>query len=491
MQVALTVPELVAQGRFKESLEAIRALPQDRRRTPDIMLAEAESLMETGDLQRASLAAERTLQGQTNPVVRVKSLRFLGQIAFNEGDGRRCGEFLRLARSIAFESRAEMPDLHAAILLITWRLLGGTKEYGASEVDFNELRRAVLRSGSAHSIVELRAGVAELEARKSNPHEALRHLECARDLLQAHPNMWLEGLIDNHTSHVFAILGDTDKAVSSALQSIERTAISGHFRVRLSAQINLADLYRQSGELDLAADTLYGVLRAVGSHAHLQAAALDGLVNVSLSNNDLGAARAAFGQLLALRRHNLKHLNSSWFRLSEMFSRARLFEVGGNRVRAYNLMRRGCLRRGRSRRGQHRLLRLPTPLSTDRVELADPRISYVTLRVGDSQAALRSRDNLNFRNVCLHVRPTVRARRRDSHCRSRRARHISVVGPTASSPSPDRLQHLCAARRSLALRQALLSLGRSCPAGVVFGTRSDQRITASIRNIRLSLFPTQ
>src|SRR5262249_46312963 len=151
-------------------------------------------------------------------------------------------------------------ELFASVLLVRWRLFARMSNAGIADADFEELRRAVIRSGSPHHLAELRLCVAEVEATKASPHEALRHLEHARRLLESYPNLWLEGVTHNHTSNVFAILGDLENALAAGQRAVSCTSVSGHFRVRMAAQINVAELHILKGEFDIAERLLKGVL---------------------------------------------------------------------------------------------------------------------------------------------------------------------------------------------------------------------------------------
>ena len=335
---------LLRQGQFSEASDLIRTLPVEMRRQPDLSVIEAEVLIETGDLTKGLQLATQVFETVPEGELRALTLRMMGQVAFYRGDADGSRASLRQARDLALTFRKTNADLFASILLVRWRLFSRMANFGIADADFDELRRAVIRSGSPHHMVELRVCVAEVEARKSSPHEALRHLSHARNLLKSYPNVWLEGMINNHTSNVFAILGDLDNAIEFGLRAVSCTDVSGHFRIRMAAHINLAELHITRGDYDSAQRLLASVLAQTGSHPHLEAAALDALAKLQLAKGEIQLAKEAFGRILALRRRKLRGITTQWDGLSELFSRARILEADNRRERARHLLAIGITR---------------------------------------------------------------------------------------------------------------------------------------------------
>ena len=148
----------------------------------------------------------------------------------------------------------------------------------------------------------------------------------------------------NHTSNVFAILGDSENALAFAVRALACTEISGHFRVKMAAQINQAEIQISRGLLADAERSLKPVLAQVGSHVHLQAAALDAAAKLYLAEGRTSAAKDCFRQILDLRRRKLRGMTSQWDGLSELFSRVNILDVEGRRERAMHLLERGIAR---------------------------------------------------------------------------------------------------------------------------------------------------
>jgi DNA-binding NtrC family response regulator/tetratricopeptide (TPR) repeat protein len=334
----------IRTGHFREALNAVQGLPSDVRRAPSLALTEAELLVETGELDRGLALATRAYSSTADAESKTMALRIMGQVAFYQGDAEESKNRLRQAKELAESLRRTNRELYASVLLVRWRLFSRVRTLGIGTADFDELRRAVLRSGSPHHLAELRISVAEDEARKFSPHEALRHLEHARRLLDAYPNSWLEGMAYNHTSNVFSILGDTENAMAFAARAVSCTDVSGHFRVRIAAQVNYAELQISRGLLEEAGRSLKLVLAQVGTHVHLKAGALDAAARLYLRQGDTQSARRCFREILDLRRQRPRGMTIQWDLLTELFSRANILQVEGRTERAMHLLKRGIAR---------------------------------------------------------------------------------------------------------------------------------------------------
>jgi DNA-binding NtrC family response regulator/tetratricopeptide (TPR) repeat protein len=342
----VTLDNLVREGRFKAALDHVRVLPAEYRRRTDVALTEAELLVDTGEIEKGFAAADRLGNREMELSHQIIALRVMGKATFYQGDVRESRALLTKARELAMQIRRADPELFASILLRRWRLSTVAKKWIADR-DFDELRRAVLRSGSPHHIAELRVCVAEIETQKYSPHEALRHLNQSRKLLESYPNSWLESVVCNHTSLVFLVLGDIEKACEYAKLAVSIAEGAGVFRIRIAAQVNLAELEIIRGNIDEADVLLKRVLSQVGAHAHFRMAALDACAKVYLARNDIAMAKRAFGELLKLKRQWLRGVTIQWAGLSEEYTRARILEAEGRTVRAQRRLARG-IRHARS-----------------------------------------------------------------------------------------------------------------------------------------------
>src|SRR5258708_25224138 len=152
----------ISAGRFRDALNALQGLPSDVRRAPSLMLTEAELLVETGDLDRGVALAARARSGTSDVEPRIIALRIIGQVACYRGDAEESKQRLRQAAELAHSLRRTNRELYASVLLVRWRLFSRVSNFGVATADFDELRRAVVRSASPHHLVELRICVAEV-----------------------------------------------------------------------------------------------------------------------------------------------------------------------------------------------------------------------------------------------------------------------------------------------------------------------------------------
>jgi DNA-binding NtrC family response regulator len=335
---------LVRSGQFKQALSFVTHLPVSDRRSPEWQLTEAELLVDTGEIDTAMTMASKIVDRLQDPTLKTRALKVIGQVAFYRGDPETSNDSLGQACEIARSVRKADPVLYAAVQLVKWRLFSKVDELGAVGADFEQLKRSVLASGAPEHLIELRACVAEMEAQRSSPHEALRHLDHARKMLANFPNVWLEGVVHNHTSNTLSMLGDLPEAIEYARRALSCTEMSGHFRIRIAAEINLAQLLISREEFEAAKGFLDHAVKNVGSHIHLRAAAQDALAHLYLAKGEVAGARAVFAEVLGLRRRGARRLTTRWDALSELYTRARIREAEGRFNRALQEYRRGVLK---------------------------------------------------------------------------------------------------------------------------------------------------
>jgi DNA-binding NtrC family response regulator/tetratricopeptide (TPR) repeat protein len=307
-----------------------------------MQLAEAELQVELGYLEAALALAAKLASRALDPLEQARAFRIRGQIAFYQGDAETSKRCLRQACETARSVRKVNPQLDAESQLVRWRLFSRVSDFGLGRSDFEQLKRAVLASGAPEHLIELRCCVAEKEAQCSSPHEALRHLEHAWRMLESYPNVWLEGVLHNHWSNTLSMLGDLPTAVEHARRAIAATDSSGHFRIRVAAQINLAQLLLSQGQTVEAASLLGQANSQIGSHIHLRAAALDAMAKLHFAKHEIKSARVVLGQLLRLRRDGLRRITSRWDALSELATRAQLLYAEQRYARALDRCRHGA-----------------------------------------------------------------------------------------------------------------------------------------------------
>src|SRR4051812_33473397 len=82
------ITQFVRTGRFKDALIALDHLPTATRRSPELLLAEGELLVETGNLTEGLSIAQRALARVVDPAHKAVAYRLSGQIAFYRGDAK-------------------------------------------------------------------------------------------------------------------------------------------------------------------------------------------------------------------------------------------------------------------------------------------------------------------------------------------------------------------------------------------------------------------
>ena len=199
----------------------------------------------------------------------------------------------------------------------------------------------VARTGDPHLLVELRLCVARSEARQHSIPNARQHLKIAASLLEAYPNVWLQGLLLLDESNVAGLLGISDASLRSAEASRAVAVISGHVRTRVAAVINISHILCARGDFDKAMLYVEEGLQAAGTNVHLRLAALDSPALMCSS---------AIGNILRVRPFSSRSLDLTqggdenrlhWDTLTELFSRARLAQAQGRWTEAVDELTRG------------------------------------------------------------------------------------------------------------------------------------------------------
>src|SRR5262249_8943236 len=137
-----------------------------------------------------------------------------------------------------------------------------------------QLRRTVNRAASPQLSIELRICVGRAEARRESPLEAQKHLAVAEELVGSFPNLWLEGLICLDKSTICGLMGDLESSESFAREAVRLATMSGHFRTRVAAVINLSHVLCWRGNFDAAEDQVRQAILSAGQNLHLSLAAL-------------------------------------------------------------------------------------------------------------------------------------------------------------------------------------------------------------------------
>jgi transcriptional regulator with PAS, ATPase and Fis domain/tetratricopeptide (TPR) repeat protein len=228
---------------------------------------------------------------------------------------------LQLARKAAVESGK--PALRAQVELTDLTLSSAVRPLEATSSALTDLKRLVAHTGEAHLMIELRLCVARAEARSNSLREAEKHLSTAEALLERYPNLWLTGSIELDRAIIKSLNGDTSAALQHLQTASTYAEQSGHFRTKLAALINSAQLLADKGEDSKAQALFDAAIKQAHHHPQLLVAALDGQANFFLNQGEPERALRTFGEIARLSSE-LGQARLHWDKLTERYSRARL-----------------------------------------------------------------------------------------------------------------------------------------------------------------------
>jgi putative nucleotidyltransferase with HDIG domain len=139
---------LVRAGRFREALGDVNSLPMAVRRTPEVQIVESELLVETGDIESGFTSASKVLDRASDVGHKARALRVMCQVDFYRGKAEESRRAIKKAIDIAHTIRKADPFLYASVVLVRWRLFSKVGHFGVPPGDFDDLKKAVLASGS-------------------------------------------------------------------------------------------------------------------------------------------------------------------------------------------------------------------------------------------------------------------------------------------------------------------------------------------------------
>jgi len=382
------IVSLFQGGRFQEALNAIAARRSELQRVNSLACSTilAELALETGDIVTAHRAAERLLKETNVPEVRAISFRILGEVYASQLDFEQSLASYRAARET---SRSQVsPQVAAAIELSFLGWFAGVLPLENAESEFAAVRRAVAKSADPHRFAELRLCVARLEARKGAVVEAIRHWECAQELLSREPNLKIQSQLHLDGCLIALLRGDCRAALERLSDAESAAAQAGYFRGLIGVIIDRAHVLLASGDLPQAELLAKTAIDRSTPHRQLQVAALDCFANVLLAKSDLAGAEEAFGEIAKLRPKYGTKLAPHWDVLSELSSRLSLARARKNREDSAVLVAEG--------------LRTATS-SKDRVWLTRMQLALAELRLagGDAEGAVEP-----LANAVAYERPS-------------------------------------------------------------------------------------
>ncbi len=313
-------------GRFAKALRELQSVgrPVERAAAIEWDTLFAELSLETGNSNLAVAAAHRVLANQNaSAYLSARAHRVLSNTSFYSGSIDSSQVHLAQARNLCSAKDTALLPLLAHVELLGFSLASRFQPIDTALSLLSNVRRLITRAGHPHLLVLLRIAVARAEIRRRSSAEAHRHHVAAFDLISAHPNVWLEGLIEIDASAGSMVTGDLTGCLDHARNALKLSEESGHSRTRLAASINIAQALEMGGDTERAHGYLDDVIRDADGNQHLLRAALDSLANLWITKGDYAAARDAF-----IASDDLFKGESSptlnWDVITELNSRARL-----------------------------------------------------------------------------------------------------------------------------------------------------------------------
>jgi transcriptional regulator with PAS, ATPase and Fis domain/tetratricopeptide (TPR) repeat protein len=328
-------------GRFRQANDIFSSsLHRDEKQSAEGCLTEAELLIALGLIRDGRTVALPLINERYEASTRACAHWLTGQVEYYLGRPAETRQHFEAAGRLAHSTRGTHPHLYATVLLTTLRFMLRATPIDGLDVEIKEARRAVAHAGDSHLLADLRLTVAELETRKGFFGEALRHLSQAQKLVRDTGDLFIEGVFWNHKSNVHALIGDTYAARDYAERAFQCSNESGHFRIRIGSQMNLAQLDLAAGRTGDVEEKLKRLIGASKDHFQLRLAGLDALANYYLASGRVYDARQCLAKILRARRL-ARHRHNNWEYLTETYSRANIALLEGNRLAAHSILLRG------------------------------------------------------------------------------------------------------------------------------------------------------
>ena len=133
------------------------------------------------------------------------------------------------------------------------------------------------------------------------------------------------------------VLGDLSESLKHAERANELSHQSGHFRTRVAAVINIAQILTWKGDLHTARRYVAEALEIAQGNKHLMRSALDSLANLLITAGQYQESQEVF-QRLAMGQDELDERRPHWDEASEVYSQARLAQAQGDLQGATELL---------------------------------------------------------------------------------------------------------------------------------------------------------
>ena len=176
----------------------------------------------------AAVSAKRVLSNRkTSAYFRARAHRVLSNTSFYSGDINSCQTHLAQAKGCCDAGDTSLIPLIAHLELLGFSLASRLQPIDSALSLLAGVRRLVTRAGHPHLLGLLRIAEARAEVRRRSGAEARRHHTAALELISAHPNVWLEGLVHIDASAAAMLAGDLVGSLQHARSALSLSRESG------------------------------------------------------------------------------------------------------------------------------------------------------------------------------------------------------------------------------------------------------------------------
>ena len=323
------VETLATEGRFERAFQQLsETQPRwSSSHDPTLRLVALELLERTGTILAAKdLLASFKSRSSLSPegLARLSILR--GLIAKHLGHASEAGCcFLAACR------QAESSGLLEILCWAQLRLLGVALDASVQDripALRSELRRNVERAGVPNVLVAFHIFTAEYEAKHGQLSSSKCHGELAESLLNRHPNVWLQGLLNLQKSCLSYLEGDFALALKSAQAALGHSVESGHLQTRLLALGDMAAAYLAVGQPARANRCAAYAMAGANPEEQVFGLLLETLAEGQLESGDLVGCAESLRRAESLA-NDLQQSRPAWYRNWNLRTQVRLLRRKG------------------------------------------------------------------------------------------------------------------------------------------------------------------
>lgn len=278
----------------------------------------AEVLYVTGDPASAVSQAVSVLSATHDKELTARCHLVCGSAAFDVGEHQEGLKHLQKAEATAKQAH----DLHL-LSRCQLRLLSAFAERSPAGVVANltlELRRNILKLGTAQASASLHITQGRIESRRGLLDHGWRHLDLARALLARTPNPALESLANLDSSVICGLASDVSEAIRYASLALNQATEIGYARTRMAATGNLGLLWLYKGQISQAERFLAEALR-LSMSLGARSAFLESLAQLQLHRGAWSDCERLLKEIDARPRGEGKR---TWYELATYPTRIRL-----------------------------------------------------------------------------------------------------------------------------------------------------------------------